>query len=70
MGDRAVLAALIRLCRQGRGAPAGHPRHRPPVAPPPGRQEVDLPAPDGTAVVSAEIAALIERLATENNAWG
>jgi transposase len=31
---------------------------------------VDLPAPDGRPPVSAEIAALIERLATENRAWG
>src|SRR5450755_4491755 len=29
--------------------PAGHPRHRAPVAPPPGHQEMDLPEPDGTA---------------------
>ena len=28
--------------------PAGHARHRGPVAPPPGHQEVDLPEPDGT----------------------
>ena len=31
---------------------------------------MDLPAPDGRPPVSAEIAALIERLATENNGWG
>jgi hypothetical protein len=31
---------------------------------------VDLPAPDRTAPVSAEITALIARLATENNGWG
>ena len=31
---------------------------------------MDLPAPAGTASVSIEIAALIERLATENNGWG
>ena len=30
-------------------APAGHPRHRPPVAPPLGHPEVDLPEPDRTA---------------------
>jgi len=30
-------------------APAGHARHRAPVAPPPGQKEVDLPEPDGTA---------------------
>ena len=31
------------------GASPGHPRHRPALAPPPGRQEVDLAAPDRTA---------------------
>jgi hypothetical protein len=31
---------------------------------------VDLSEPDGTAVSHAEIAALIERLAIENNGWG
>jgi hypothetical protein len=31
---------------------------------------MDLPAPDGTPPVSTEIAALIERLATENHGWG
>ena len=51
-------------------APAGHPGHHPAVAPPPGHQEVDLSAPDGPPPVSAEIAALIERLATENHGWG
>src|SRR5712691_13361944 len=30
-------------------APAGHPRHRPALAPPPGRPEMDLSAPDRTA---------------------
>src|SRR5690348_3205498 len=30
------------------GAPAGHTQHHPAVAPPPGRQEVDLPEPDRT----------------------
>src|SRR6266496_4593014 len=30
-------------------APAGHTRHRAPVAPPPRHPEVDLPAPDGPA---------------------
>src|ERR1022692_517284 len=29
------------------GAPAGHARHRPSLAPPPGHPEVDLPEPDG-----------------------
>ena len=31
---------------------------------------MDLPAPDGTATGQHEIAALIERLATENHGWG
>ena len=31
---------------------------------------MDLPAPHRTSPVSAEIAALTERLATENNGWG
>src|SRR5271155_5397287 len=31
------------------GAPAGHPRHRPALAPPPDRPQVDLCAPVGTA---------------------
>src|SRR5690348_9068678 len=31
------------------GASPGHPWHRPAVAPPPGRPEVDLPEPDRTA---------------------
>jgi hypothetical protein len=30
-------------------APAGHPRHYPALAPPPGHPQVDLAAPDGTA---------------------
>jgi len=52
------------------GAPAGHPGHHPAVAPPPGHPPLDLPAPEGRPPVSAEITALIERLATENNTWG
>jgi len=52
-------------------APAGHhPRYRPAVAPPPGQPEVDLPEPDRRPPASAGIAALIERLATENASWG
>jgi hypothetical protein len=50
-------------------APAGHVRHSLAVAPSPGHKELDLPEPHGLPV-SAEIAALIERLATENNGWG
>src|SRR6185437_14783945 len=51
-------------------APAGDPRHRPAVAPPPGHPQVDLSEPEGRPPVSAEIATLIERLATENDGWG
>src|SRR5271165_6158777 len=35
--------------RKAADAPAGHPRHRPAVAPPPEQPEADLPAPDRTA---------------------
>jgi putative transposase len=53
------------------GAPAGHARHRPSLAPPPGQQEVDTyPHRTGRPLVSAEITALIEHLATENPSWG
>jgi len=69
--DRAVLAALIRLL------PARLRAHRLvtpctvlSLAPPPGHPPWDLPEPDRTAAVSAEIAALIARLATENPGWG
>jgi putative transposase len=40
------------------------------VASPSDHPEVDLPEPTGRPPVSAEIAALIERLATENHGWG
>lgn len=49
--------------------PAGHPRHCPALAPPPRHPEADLSAPDGATPVSAEVATLIERLATENHGW-
>ena len=53
------------------GAPAGHAGHGPAVAPPSGQEEMDLPEPQpDRPPVSAEIAALIERLATENRSWG
>ena len=72
--DRAVLAALIRLLSKAADAPAGHPRHRPALAPPPGHHLVTrkwtYPHQMGRPPVSAEIAALIARLATENNSWG
>jgi hypothetical protein len=51
------------------GAPASHARHRAPVAPPPGQKEVIYPNRTGRPPVSAEIATLIERLATENASW-
>ena len=69
--ERSWLRCISRLLPfAAADAPAGHSRHRPAVAPPAGHQEVDLPAPDGRRPVSAEIAALIERLATDNAAWG
>src|SRR3954467_11901876 len=47
---RAVLAALIRLLPPAAAdAPAGHPRRRPALAPPPRRPQADLPAWGGTA---------------------
>src|SRR5271165_1375466 len=51
-------------------APARHPRHRPALAPPPGHPPVDLPHRTGGPPVGAGIAALIERIVTENNSWG
>jgi hypothetical protein len=44
--DRAVMAALIRLLpRKAASAPAGHPRHRPALAPPPGHPLVTAWSP-------------------------
>src|SRR4029077_5125284 len=37
------------LAGKAASAPAGHPRHLPALAPPPGRPQVDLSEPDGTA---------------------
>src|SRR5271167_4896215 len=47
--DRAVMAALPAPAGKAASAPAGHPRHHPALAPPPGHPEVDLSEPDGTA---------------------
>ena len=69
--DRAVLAALIRLLpprlRMHRLVTPGTVLrwHRRLIA-----RKWTYPHPIGRPPVSAEIAALIERLATENNAWG
>jgi len=41
--DRAVLAELIRTCREGCGCTGWSPGDGAPVAPPPGHPEVDLP---------------------------
>ncbi len=69
--DRAVLAALIRQLPRPLGA------HRL-VTPGTvllwhrrlGKKEQTCPSRTGRPLVSAEIVALIERLATENNSWG
>jgi hypothetical protein len=49
------------------GAPAGHPGDHAALAPPPGYPEAGLPEPDGRPPVTAQIAVLIERLATDNH---
>jgi putative transposase len=58
----------------GSAEPAGHPRYRPALAPPPGHRLVTrkwtYPDRTGRPPVSAEITALIERLATGNDGWG
>ena len=69
--DRAVLAALIRLLPgKAADAPAGHPGtvlrwHRRLVT-----RKWTYPNRTGRPPVSAEIAALIERIARENHGWG
>ena len=69
--DRAVLAALIRLLPgEAADAPAGHSRDRPAVARRLVTRKWTYPHRTGRPPVSAEIATLIERLATENNGWG
>jgi transposase InsO family protein len=72
---RAVLAALIQhLPAKLRAHRLITPRHRAPVAPPPGqslvRKKWACPNRTGRPPVSAEITALIGRLATENSSWG
>jgi putative transposase len=68
--DRAVLAALIRIL-PGSCACTGWSRPAQYCgAPTPGQAEVDLPEPDGKTPVNAQITALIERLASNNNGWG
>jgi putative transposase len=50
--------------------PPGHARHRAPVAPPSDTRKWAYPNRTGRPPVRAEIAALIERLATENHGRG
>jgi hypothetical protein len=58
----------------GSAESASHPRYRPALAPPPGHRLVTrkwtYPDRRGRPPVSAEITALIEQLATENDGWG
>ena len=50
---------------------ARHPRHRPALAPPPDHPQIDAPRTGlDERAARAEVAPLIERLATENNGWG
>ena len=51
-------------------APTGRLRHHPALSPPPGYPKVDSPEPDGRPPVSADVAALIERLAAGKSGWG
>ena len=68
---RAVLAALTRLLPARLPMHrAGHTRHRPSMAPAPGPRKRACPHRTGRPPVSANIAALIERLATENHGRG
>jgi putative transposase len=52
------------------GAPTGHARHRPTMAPPPGHKEVGAPDRTGRPPISPEIAALIKRLAIREQQLG
>ena len=66
--DRAVLAALIRLLPgTAADAPACHARYRPPWHRRLVTRKWTYPHRTGRPPVSAEIAALIERLAAENH---
>jgi hypothetical protein len=51
-------------------ASAGATGDRPALAATPGRQAVDLPDPHRTPAAARDVAALIERLATQNPSWG
>jgi putative transposase len=68
--DRAVFSALIRLLPVRLRKHRLVPRHRPALAPPPRGRKWTYPHRTGRPPVSTEIAALIERLATENHGWG
>src|SRR5215472_3156768 len=66
--DRAVLAALTRLLpAKAASAPAGHPWHRPALAPSPDRPPADLSAQDGTS--ASQRRGRRSRLARNNADW-
>ena len=54
----------------GHGCTDWSPRHPTALAPPPGCAKADSPEPDGRPPVSAEVAALAERLAAGKSGWG
>jgi hypothetical protein len=51
-------------------APPGHSGHSPALAPPPGGKKWAYPNRSGRPPIDPKIAALIERMARENEAWG